>query len=237
VRREFSSAIDPVSLRENVEDYIQALRPPELNIQSIRQEFENLLNDPNLKQIAGSDHLRNIDRQTFVDLISSRSDLSKRDINRLADQLEGAWKKTVNQLPTPQGDPMAAFSDFISSATPDQLVGNQFTQKLDELISEVRQLRQSGLPGQSSGGGQPQKATGPVSQAMTMGVNSLIGMVMGRTDLSDFDVEKIVGQLKTVRDQAGAQAGKIASQVNPNTPALPPSTVRTDVGKLLAQYS
>ncbi|MBD1804361.1 MFS transporter [Microcoleus sp. FACHB-SPT15] len=233
VRREFSSAIDPVSLRENVEDYIQALRPPELNIQSIRQEFENLLNDPNLKQIAGSDHLRNIDRQTFVDLISSRSDLSKRDINRLADQLEGAWKKTVNQLPTPQGDPMAGFSDFIRSATPDQLVGNQFTQKLEELISEVRQLRQSGLPGQSSSGDQAQKSTGPVAQAMTMGVNSLIGMVMGRTDLSDFDVEKIVGQLKTVRDQAGDQAGKIASQVNPNTPALPPSTVRTDVENYL----
>jgi hypothetical protein len=68
---------------------------------------------------------------------------------------------------------------------------------------------------------------------MTLGVNSLIGMVMGRTDLSDFDVEKIVGQLQTLRGQVGEQAGKIAAQVSPNTPALPYSTVRADVENYL----
>jgi hypothetical protein len=64
---------------------------------------------------------------------------------------------------------------------------------------------------------------------MTMGVNSLIGLVMGRADLSDFDVEKVVGQLKQVRDQVGDQAGKLTAQVKGQTPALPFSTVRADV--------
>src|SRR5919202_574740 len=223
-RRELTSAIDPVSLRENIEDYIQALRPPELNLQAIRSEFENLLNDPNLKQIAGSDHLRNIDRQTFVDLVSSRSDLSKRDVNRLADQLEAAWKKTVNQLP-PQRDAMGELVDYLKNSTAQQLLGREFSQKLDELVGELRQRRQ---PQE-----QEQKPAGPVAQAMTLGVNSLIGLVMGRTDLSDLDVEKVVGQLKKVRDQVGDQTGKITAQVSGDTSALPHSTVRADVENYL----
>jgi nucleoid DNA-binding protein len=223
VRREFTSAIDPVTLRENVEDYIQSLRPPELNVQAIRSEFENLLNDPNLREIAGSGDLRNIDRQTFVDLVSSRTDLSKRDVNRLADQLQAAWNKTVNQLP-PQRDAMGELVDYLKSARPEQFLGREFTTKLDELVQELRQRPQS----QSS-----QKPAGPVAQAMTMGVNSLIGLVMGRADLSDIDVERIVGQLKNVRDKVGDQAGKIAAQVSPDTPALPFSTVRADVENYL----
>ncbi|HAJ64871.1 MAG TPA: hypothetical protein DCP31_41225 [Cyanobacteria bacterium UBA8543] len=220
MRRELTSAIDPVSIRENLEDYIQALRPPELDLKAIRSEFENLLNDPNLKQIAGSDNLRNIDRQTFVDLVSSRTDLSKRDVNRLADQLEGAWQKTVNQLPPPR-DSMAELVDYLKSATTEQLIGKDFSQRLDDLVGELRQRRQSQE--------QEQKPVGPVTQAMTLGVNSLIGLVMGRTDLSDFDVEKIVGQLKQVRDQVGDQTSKIVAQVGADTSALPYSTVRADV--------
>jgi len=36
------------------------------------------VNDPQLKAIAGTQDPRNIDRQKFVDLVSSRTDLSKR---------------------------------------------------------------------------------------------------------------------------------------------------------------
>jgi len=47
----------------------------------------------------------NVDRQTFVNLVSSRTDFSKQDINRIADQLEGAWKQVVGQQG--QQDPQA----------------------------------------------------------------------------------------------------------------------------------
>src|SRR5919199_311017 len=223
-RRELTAGIDPVSIRENVEDYLQSLRPPQLDVKAIRSEFENLLNDPNLREIAKSGNLHDIDRQTFVDLVSSRTDLSKQDVNRLADQLEAAWNKTVNQLP-PARDAMGELVDFLKNSTAQQLLGREFSQKLDELVGELRQRRQ---PQE-----QEQKPAGPVAQAMTLGVNSLIGLVMGRTDLSDLDVEKVVGQLKKVRDQVGDQAGKITAQVSSDTSALPHSTVRTDVENYL----
>lgn len=223
-RRELTAGIDPVSIRENVEDYLQSLRPPELNLQAIRSEFENLLNDPNLKEVAKSGNLRDIDRQTFVDLVSSRSDLSKRDVNRLADQLEAAWKKTVNQLPA-QRDAMGELVDYLKNSTAQQLLGREFSQKLDELVGELRQRRQSQE--------KDQQPASPMAQAMTLGVNSLIGLVMGRTDLSDLDVEKVVGQLKKVTNQVGDQAGKITAQVSSAQAALPYSTVRADVENYL----
>jgi len=50
----------------------------------------------NSKAIAGTKTPRNIDRQKFVDL-GSRTDLSKRDVNRIVDQLEGVWRQVVDQ--------------------------------------------------------------------------------------------------------------------------------------------
>lgn len=223
VRRELTAAIDPVSIRENLEDYVQALRPPELNLQQIRGEFETLLNDPNFKEIAKSGNLHDVDRQTFVELVSSRTDLSKRDVNRIADQLEAAWNKTVNQLP-PQRDAMGELVDYIKSATSDQLIGRDFSQRLDDLVQELRLRRQSKEQEQAK-----QQPAGPVAQAMTLGVNSLIGLVMGRTDLSDFDVERVVGQLKKVRDQVGDQTNKLAAQVSSEGTGQSNSTVRVDV--------
>jgi len=224
VRRELGSAIDPETIHENVQEYIEALRPPELNLQQIRSEFENLLQDPSLSEIAGSDSLRNINRQTFVDLVSSRSDLSQRDVNRIADELEAAWNKTVGQLP--QKDMMSELVDYLKSATPGQLLGNDLSQKLDALIEEMRKRRQAQSP------------AGPVSQAMTTSFNSLVGLVMGRTDLSDLDVEKIVGQLQNLKDQLGQQGSKIAAQVSREEPEPYYSPIRADLENyLLHKYS
>ncbi|HEY9667774.1 MAG TPA: MFS transporter, partial [Coleofasciculaceae cyanobacterium] len=222
VRRELTSAIDPVSIRENVEDYIQALRPPELNLQSIRSEFETLLNDPDLREAVKSGNLRDINRQTFVDLVSSRSDLSKRDVNRIAEQLETAWNRTVGQMPQPR-DAMGELVDYLKSAPPMQLVGNDFSQRLGELVDELRQRRQNQQ--------QAQQPAGPVAQALTLGMNSLIGLVMGRTDLSDFDVQKVVGQLKQARDQVSDQTNRIAAQVSGQSQSYSP--IRADVENYL----
>ena len=227
VRRELTAGMDPVSLRENLEDYIQTLRPPQLDIKTIGSEFESLLNDPNLREIADSENLRHIDRQTFVDLVSSRSDLSKEEVNRIAAQLEAAWNKTVKQLPKPRNS-MAELVDYLKSATSEQLLGKDFSQRLDELVGELRRNRQSQE--------QDQEPVSPMAQALSMGMNGLIGLVMGRTDLSDFDVEKIVGQIKKIQGQVGDQADKLAAQVGGETSVY--RTVRADVENyLLNKYS
>lgn len=228
VRRELGSAIDPVSIRENIEDYFGSLRPPELDLQGIRQEFEDIINDPELKAVANRAALGNIDRQTFVDLVSSRSDLSPRDVNRIADQLEAAWRKTVNQLP--DKEPNDDILSYLRSAASGNLIPDEFNRRLDQLIDAIRSNKGQG---QQQGQQSQSPSTGPLSQAMTLGVNSLIGMIMGRTDLSDFDVEAIVNRLRGLREQASEQAGKVKSQVGTLTPDEPYSTVRADIENYL----
>lgn len=220
VRRELTGGIDPVTLREQVEDYLEKLRPPQLNMQEIRQEFENILNDPNLKQAGGSDYLKNLDRKTFVDLVSSRTDLSRRDVERLAGQLDSIWRKTVQQLPAPQ-DPMADLANYLKSVTSKQLAGEDLNRKIDALLEQQKQTNQN----------QASQPASILSQGLTMSLNSLVGLAMGRSDLSDFDIEKILGQLNRLKSKVGEQSTKIATKLTGTEP--PYSPIRADVENYL----
>ncbi|WP_431658531.1 MFS transporter [Pantanalinema rosaneae] len=221
VRRELTAGIDPETLRENLEDYLAKLRPAELDMGRIRREFENLLNDPELMNVADPDSLRKIDRAAIVELVSSRSDLSKREVNRIADQLEDAWQQTVRKVSKP--DPMRELVDYIKSASPNQLFSGGVEQRLDQLVNELRQQRQ---PDNSSGG-------------FTQFLNGLMGVALGRLDLNDFDVDRILNQLKSARDQVTDQADKVVTIATSSQPVnTPPSVIRADVENyLLNTYS
>jgi nucleoid DNA-binding protein len=233
IRREFTAGLDPVSMRETVEDYIQSLRPPELDIKSIRQEFEKILNDPQLKEVASSGSLASIDRQQLVNLVSSRTDLSKRDVNRIVDQLEAVWKQTVGQFPQAaqqlqpqQPDWMKDLMNYLKSAQPDQL-RQELTGRIDQLMGMIQPNR--------SGQGNDKDSPSMVDQAMMLGFNALMSTVLGRTDLSQLDAQKIIEQLKTVRDRVSDQAGQITAQVK-GEPTYSP--IRADVENyLLNAYS
>ena len=220
VGHELGSAIDPTSLRENVEDYIQALKPPELDIKGMRSEFEKLLNDPQLKSIAG-ENLPALDRQTLIDLVSSRSDLSKRDVNRIVDQLQDAWKQVGKQDQKPDG--IAQLVDYLKSAKSGDLLSDTLTSRVEKALGNL-------------GGQNPGQSPTMMSQATTMAVNALMGVVLGRTDISDFDVEKVMGQLKVAKDKVSRQADKVTAQVKGEPETYSP--IRADVENyLLNTYS
>ncbi|MBH8571488.1 MFS transporter [Nostocaceae cyanobacterium CENA369] len=218
VRRELGSAIDPVSLRENVEDYLDKLRPPELDISKIRGEFEKLLNDPQLQAIAGSSDLGNIDRQKFIDLVSNRTDLSKKDVGRIADTLYNVWQQVVSQK-QPTQDRLGELMDYLKSLPPGQTKTDELNAKLDRLIAETRSSKQT----------TEEAAPGPIQQTLQQGITALTGIVLGRTDLSDFDVEKILRSLTTARDKATEQADRLGLP----TPSQPYSPIRADIENYL----
>ncbi|MBD1834669.1 MFS transporter [Cyanobacteria bacterium FACHB-472] len=230
VRRELGSGIDPSSIRETLEDYLGGLRPPELDMQKIRGEFERLLSDPQLKAIANTDNLRNIDRQTFVNLVSDRTDLSKRDLNRIVDQLEGVWRQAVGSREQ-QPDRMGELLNYLKSAQPGQVKSDDINAKLDQLIAEMRDSKKSDQKSAD------EAAPGPIQLTVQQGLTTLMGLAMGRTDLSDLDVQTILSSLSKAKNKVTEQTDKLATQAGVK-PELPYSTIRADVENyLLNTYS
>ncbi|HEY9738931.1 MAG TPA: MFS transporter [Coleofasciculaceae cyanobacterium] len=219
VRRELSSAVDPTRVRETVQDYLADVQVPKLDLKQIRNDFEKLLSGSDLRSLADSDVLRNVNRQTFVDLVSSRTDLSKQDVNRLADQLEGAWQQVLGQQP--QTDPQAQLLNFLQSASPEELTSNQLSDKLGQLV------------GVGSGKSEGSNGNGLMEQTLQLGVSALVGRVLARTDLSDLDVEKISGQLQQLKDKATEQGKTLAGKVADKVPAQPFNTIKADVENYL----
>jgi hypothetical protein len=257
IRRELGSGLDPMSLRESVEDYLEKLRPPQLDMSNIRGQFEKLVNDPELQSIVGGgsatevlDRLRHIDRGTFVNLISNRTDLSKKDAKGLIDQLESVWHQTLDRYQQ-RKDPTAELMEYLKTVQPGAVNSDELNRRLDQLTEEVRrqgQMLQSTQGDQMNamsnamstigqmGQNQPQKEQGLVDRAMQFGFSTLMGTVMGRTDLSDFDVEKILGQLQTAKDKVAGGAKQIAGQVADKAPGFSP--IKADVQNyLLNTYS
>lgn len=241
VRRELGSGLDPSSIRDSVEDYLEGLKLPELDFSKIRGEFENLINDPELKAIAGSgspvevaDRLRNIDRSTFAGLVSNRTNLSKRDAQRLVDQMDSTWKQVVGQFTQPRKDSTAELVEYLKSVQPAQVDSGDLARRLDQLTEEVRrqgeaiQTQPAALSPAQPAQGQP--APRMIDQALQMGLSSLLG----RTDLSDLNVEKILGQLQVFRDKVSDKAKDVADKA----PGLPFNTIKADVENyLLNTYS
>ncbi len=242
VRRELGAGLDPTSVRESIEDYLDNLRPAGLDIPKIRSEFEKLVNDPELREIAGSgspveiaDRLRSIDRGTFVNLVSSRTDLSRRDAERLVGQLDSVWQTVVNQFQ--KKDPTSELVEYLRSAQPTALNSSELNTKIDRLTEEVRQQRELARSGQLAPyqSSESSKEEGSlVNRALQFGFTSLIGTVMGRGDLSDLNVEKILGQLETAKDKLGDTTKQVAQKV----PGLSFNTIKADTENyLLNAYS
>lgn len=232
VRRELGSGLDPASVRDSIEDYLDNLRPAGLDMSKIRGEFEKLVNDPELKELAGTgsplevaDRLRSIDRGTFMNLVSSRTDLSRRDVERLVGQLESVWQAVVNQFQ--KRDSTSELVEYLRSTQPDAINASELNAKLDRLTEEVRSQRnlvQSGQVGQA-----PKQGSSPMNQALQFAFTTLMGTVMGRGDLSDLNVEKILGQLQTAKDKVSDTTKQLAQKV----PGQPFNTIKADVENYL----
>ncbi|HEY9605614.1 MAG TPA: MFS transporter [Allocoleopsis sp.] len=225
VRRELSSAVDPSRIRETVQDYVGDLQLPQLDLKQIRNDFERLLSGSELRSLADSDVLQNVNRQTFVDLVSSRTDLSKHDVNRVADQLEAAWHQVLGLQP--QTDPQSKLLNFLQSASPEELRSNQLSEKLGQLVG-VGSGKSEGSNGTEGGNG-----NSLMEQGLQLGVSALLGRVVARTDLSDVDVEKISNQLQQLNDKATEQAKSLSSKVADRIPGQSLNTIATDVENYL----
>ncbi|MBW4687688.1 MAG: MFS transporter [Komarekiella atlantica HA4396-MV6] len=229
VRRELTSGFDPDSIKNTLQSSLSAVQLPQLDTKQIRSQFEKLLKEGDLQSVADSDLLKNVNRQTFVDLISSRTDFSKSDINGIADQLQGAWNQVVKgQNPTDQ------VINLLQQASPEELQSEQLTERIQQLATV--------------GGGNGKQSNGVVKQVIEVGLGAALPAVLKRVDFAEIDVDKvthqlqqlsgkvqeidvdkITQQLQQLKDQATQQATKVGSSVAQTLPALPNNTIKADI--------
>jgi uncharacterized protein Yka (UPF0111/DUF47 family) len=95
IQKAVQSAID--SVLGKIRDYLNALERPELNYDSIQDDFRKVFDDPQ----AGFDALKNrlgqFDRGTLVAVLSSREDISEADANRILDKVEETRDGVLHQ--------------------------------------------------------------------------------------------------------------------------------------------
>ena len=189
VRRELTAGLDADSIKTTLQGSLSSLQLPQLNLEQIGAQFEKLLKDANLESVADSDLLKNIDREQLVKLVSSRTDFSKQDVERVTDQLESAWKRvtggkgSINQIDQIDQDELLK---LLKSATPDNLNSEEVAGRLNQVVKSAAQV----LPGGNLTG-----------RAVQFGVTALLGKVLQNSSLSDLDVEKISGQLQTLKNK------------------------------------
>ena len=217
VRRELTSGFDPDSIQKTLQSSLSNLQLPKLNPDEIKGQFETLLKDSNLKDVADSDFLKNIDRDSLVKLVSSRTDFSKQEVDRVADQLESALKSVVGSSGKPQ-DVTEQLASLLKSAKPEDLTSKAMTDQLNQLVKTVSGTM---TPGSNL-----------TNRALRLGLGGLLSQVMKNTNLSDLDVEKVSGQLQQLRTTLQGQADKVGKQISEKS-AKPFSVIQSDLESYL----
>ncbi|WP_245911986.1 MFS transporter [Brunnivagina elsteri] len=180
VRRELTSGFDADSIKNTLQSSLSSVQLPQFNLQDIRSQFDQILKDIDFQSLGDGELLKNVNRQTFLDLISSRTDFSKSDINRIADQLEVAWQQAFNrQNPTEQ------VINLLKSASPDELKSEKIGERLKELVAV--------------GNGNGKQTNGLIKQTMQSGVGAVAGAVLDKIDLSNVDFDRVTHQLQEIK--------------------------------------
>ena len=213
VRKEMTAYIDPQEVQSSFTNLIGSVKAPELNVKGIREEFEKILKDSDLGKLAESGGLPTLSRDTFESLLKERTDLSPRDAKKIVDELDQSWSSVVGGL---KDGGLSGFINKVKSANPQDLLSKSFSQQLGDLTKNL--------------------GKGSNSNQLQQGLSALLGIVMGRVDLSDLDVEKIKGQIKSAQSQLQSQTEKIPEAVAPSlSPAA--SVIRSDIEHyLLTSY-
>ncbi len=198
VRRELTAGFDPEGIQKTLQSSIGKLELPKLDLDKIGSQLEKLLKESDLKDIADSGLLKNVNRQTFVDLVSSRTDFSKQDVNKVAEQLEKAWQKYTNSGKIE--DAQSQLANLLKSIDPKDLGSTDVTSQLDKLVKQVSS--------------QVSTEGSLTNRAIQLGFTALLGKVLQNTDISDLNVEKISGQLQHLKDGLQGTANKVGYQIS-----------------------
>lgn len=197
VRKELTSGLDTQGIKKTLQSSLSKVDVPKLDLDRLGTQVDKLLKDSDLKDLANSDLLKNVNRDTFVNLVSNRTDLSKQDINKIADRLEQVWQKFSDSGDV--NDSKGQLVKLLKSIDPKDLNSEEITNNIDKLVNQVSSQKSS--------------EASPLDRAVQLGLTALLGKVLQNTELSDVNVEKIVGQLQDFKDRLSETGEKVGQKI------------------------
>jgi methionine synthase II (cobalamin-independent) len=214
LQQEISTTDDKTqaTVLETLQNYLQTLPPPQLDLTTIRNELAEVIRRSDLRTVAtgvpvefSRFELPARSRQALSSLISDRTDFSKRDVDQLLDQLESVWQEGMSE--SSQTSPQSQLLDFLQSAKPEVL-----TQQLTEWLPKQlpRHAEQASIASSDSQG----VASSDLQETIqSLDLKQLARTVLRRVDLSDWDVSKILGQLRSLVGEPSAPVNLIQADV------------------------
>lgn len=202
VHQEIQTALDELDLRQRIEDYLTTIPQPQLDLTAISQGFADLIEELDLEFYAQTDLRQKIDRQTFIDLINERTNLSASETERVIDQLESVWQQRVDRYK--KSDVKGELLDWLESANLEELQSQQLSERLERLKDNKSEESLAGL------------ATGWDQIDWRAIKNALLN----RIDLSQVELEDIWHTFQSVYHQMNSLA---------ELQKLPFSTISNDV--------
>jgi len=136
VRQELSLAIDSATADKAIDNYLHKLQLSEGEHQELQGKFQRLVTDPEMQSLARENQMHHANRQTFVDMVVSRTDFSKQNVTQAVDQWEAFWQQFWER---PEKSPDNGLVGVLQSAHPSQPQPGHLTVKLERLIKETRE--------------------------------------------------------------------------------------------------
>ncbi|MBD2462633.1 MFS transporter [Oscillatoria sp. FACHB-1407] len=227
-------------LRHRVETYLKSAPKEALMSESIQQDFTALLADPDATYEMLGNRLLQFDRDALTQmLLAGRQDLNPEETERILNDLEGARdrflnqsQETWNQLQAEAGEFRQQVERYLTETNPTELTPTAIQQTLQQML----QAPERGFGTLRAGLGQLNRT-------------SLQQVLSQRQDLSSQQVNQLIDQFESVRDeilhtprelaeQAREQVDRLTTQIadylrSTNLEELNPEGIQRDLQQLL----
>jgi predicted nucleic-acid-binding protein len=185
-----------------VAEYLRSTEKEELNPEGIQRDFQLLLNDPRAGAESLQERLSKFDRDTLVQLLSQREDISQEDVNRIIDEILAVRDRTLAQLQLIQDKiksvldrVLATIRDYLNGLERPELNYYGIKQDLQTLFDDP----QAGFEALKDRFSQLDRDT-------------LIALLSSREDISQANAERLVAQVERSRDRMLQRAESIQNQ-------------------------
>ncbi|MEM7761714.1 MAG: MFS transporter, partial [Cyanobacteria bacterium P01_A01_bin.40] len=186
-----------------IASYLRRTGKPELNPKGIQRDLSLLLEDPKLGSKAIRQRLAAMDRDTLVQLLAQRRDLSEDDINQVINDVQSTLKSiakaprraAIRTQETVQ-DFQSSVADYLRSTEREELSPTGIKRDVELLLNDPR------------AGAESLK-----DRLASFDRNTLTALLTQRGDISEADVDQVVDQILAVRDNIMSQLQLVQDKV------------------------